>query len=55
MLEKQKKIFVIRPSRKVNIKRIEHNRERILEQYHLGVEDYNNKKEDLKIYLKSRG
>lgn len=54
-LEKQKKIFVIRPSRKVNIKRIEHNRERILEQYHLGVEDYNNKKEDLKIYLKSRG
>ena len=38
-----------------NIKRIEHNRERIQEQYNLGVEDFNHRKEDLKIYLKSRG
>ena len=53
-LEKQNKIFVIRPSRKVNIKRIEHNKDIILEQYNLGVEDYLNRKEALKLYLKEK-
>ena len=32
-LEKEKKVFVIRPSKKINIKRIEHNRKKIQEQY----------------------
>ena len=53
-LEKQNKVFVIRPSRKVNIKRIEHNKDKILEQYNLGVEDYHNRKEALKLYLKEK-
>ena len=38
-LEKEKKIFVIRPSRFVDIKRIERNIEKIQEMYDLGQED----------------
>ena len=38
-LEKNKKIFVIRPSRKVEIKRIEKDCKRIQEMYDLGVKD----------------
>lgn len=38
-LEKEKKIFVIRPSRVVDIKRIERNIEKIQEMYDLGQED----------------
>lgn len=51
-LEKENKIFVIRPSRKVGIKRIEHNRRKILEQYNLGIEDFKNRREELLNYLK---
>lgn len=51
-LEKEGRILVIRPSRKVKIKRIEHNPNRIQEQYDLGVEDCKNKIEELKEYFK---
>ena len=51
-LEKKKRIFVIRPSKALPIKRIEHDREKIEAQYNLGKEDYNNKKEELLKYLK---
>ena len=53
-LEKEKKVFVIRPSKKINIKRIEHNRKKIQEQYDLGVEDYKNIHNKLKEYLKNK-
>jgi len=53
-LEQDNKIFVIRPTRKVKIKRIEHNPVRIKEQYDLGVEDCKEKLEELKKYLKER-
>lgn len=49
------KIFVIRPSKLVPIKRIEHNRVRIQEMYDLGVEDAKNSLDELKIYLKKEG
>ena len=51
-LEKEHKIFVIRPSRKVKIKRVEHNKKRIEEQYALGVEDCKAALKALKDYLK---
>ena len=51
-LEKENKIFVIRPSRKVNIKRIEKNKERIQEMYDLGYEDMSKKIDELRRYLK---
>ena len=51
-LEKQKKIFVIRPSKKINIKRIEKNIEIVKAQYNLGVRDFKNKLKDLKKYLR---
>ena len=50
-LEKDKKIFVIRPSRKVEIKRIERDTEKLQEMYDLGVEDAKNSLKDLKNYL----
>ena len=50
-LEKQNKILVIRPSRKVNIKRVEKNIEMIQEMYDLGVTDMKNKLKILKKYL----
>ena len=49
------KIFVIRPSKLVPIKRIEHDRVRIQEMYDLGVEDAKNSLDELKIYLKREG
>ena len=51
-LEKEKKIFVIRPSQYIPIKRIEKNKERIQEQYNLGVEDFEREKNALRSYLK---
>ena len=51
-LEKQNKIFVIRPSKKINIKRLEKNNEIIKTQYNLGVKDFKNKLKDLKKYLR---
>ena len=52
-LEKENKIFVIRPSRKVNIKRIEKNKERIQEMYDLGYEDMNGRLDELRCYLEN--
>ncbi|MBQ9019171.1 MAG: patatin family protein [Bacilli bacterium] len=52
-LEKENKIFVIRPSKKINIKRIEKNDRTITLQYNLGKEDFKNKKNDLIKYLKT--
>ena len=49
------KIFVIRPSKLVPIKRIEHDKTRIQEMYDLGVEDAKNNLDELKIYLKREG
>ena len=51
-LEKQNKIFVIRPSKKIKIKRIEKNNEIIKAQYNLGIHDFKNKLKDLKKYLR---
>ena len=51
-LEKDKKIFVIRPSRLVDIKRIERDTEKLKEMYDLGVEDAKNSLNDLRNYLK---
>lgn len=51
-IENNKKIFVLRPSRYVNIKRIEKNPEKIKEMYHLGEEDAKRKLKEIKKYLK---
>ena len=51
-LEDKEKIFVIRPSHKVPIKRIEHNPNKIQEQYNLGVADFKTQKKKLMKYLK---
>ena len=50
-LEKENKIFVIRPSKKIKIKRIEKNNEIIKSQYNLGVKDFKDKLKDLYEYL----
>lgn len=50
-LENEGKIFVIRPSQKVKISKIEKNPERIEAQYRVGYNDALNKLEDLKKYL----
>ena len=52
-LENQGKVFVIRPSRFVNIKRLEKNPEIIQEMYDLGVSDTKSKLKELKKYLES--
>ena len=52
-LEKENKIFVIRPSRKVDIKRIEKNKDRIQEMYDLGINDTEKKINKLREYLKN--
>lgn len=50
-LENDNKIFVIRPSKIVPIKRIEKNKRIIKEQYELGKTDYKSKRDALKKYL----
>ncbi len=52
-LEKEKKIFVIRPSKFVDIKRIERNIEKIQEMYDLGKEDAIKNLASMFEYLKS--
>ena len=52
LLEKEKRVFVIRPSELVKISRIEKNKDKIQEMYRLGMKDANNKLKDLKKYLK---
>ncbi len=50
-LEKEKKIFVIRPSKLINIKRLEKNVDKIQEMYDLGNNDAKNCLTALKKYL----
>lgn len=50
-LEKQNKIFVIRPSEKIDIKLIERNKEKLQQVYELGQKDARNKVKSLKKYL----
>ena len=50
-LEKEGKIFVIRPSKLVKIKRIEKNEHRMQEMYDLGKEDIIKVSEKLKQYI----
>ena len=51
-LEKEGKIFVIRPSEELKLSRIEKNTERLQAVYDLGVKDTKNCIEELKEYLK---
>ena len=51
-LEKTNKIFVIRPSKKIPIKRAEKNPDIIQQQYDLGVNDFKDIYNDLKEYLR---
>lgn len=53
-LEKEGKVFCIRPSKRVNIKRIEKNERIILEQYNLGKKDYLNCEEKLREFIKRK-
>ena len=50
-LEKEEKIFVIRPTKKVKISKIEKDPEKIENQYRLGFNDALDKLEKLKKYL----
>ena len=50
-MENKKEIFVIRPSKYVNIKRIEKNTNKLQEMYELGINDCKDKIKDLKNYL----
>ena len=50
-MENKKEIFVIRPTKKVEIKRIERNPEKLQEMYDLGISDCKAKLEKLKDYL----
>ena len=50
-LENKKEIFVFRPSKLINIKRIEKDPEKLQEMYDLGVEDCKNRIHNLKTYL----
>ena len=49
--ENKKEIFVIRPSRLVEIKRIEKDENKLQEMYDLGIEDAKNRLEDLKRFI----
>ena len=51
-LEKENKIFVIRPSKDLKIKRLEKNIDKIENMYQLGKDDCTNKLKDLTNYLK---
>ncbi len=50
-MENRKEIFVIRPTRKIDIKRIERDPEKLQEMYDLGISDCKQKIEKLKDYL----
>lgn len=52
-LEKEGKIFVIRPSKPLNISRLEKNEEKLQEVYDLGVKDCKKNLEKLKKYLEN--
>jgi len=50
-MEKKKELFVIRPSKKININLIERNKDKLQEVYDLGVNDCNKNISKLKKYL----
>jgi len=50
-MENKKEIFVIRPSKCVNIKRIEKDENKLQEMYDLGIEDAKNKINELKEFI----
>ncbi len=50
-LEKDKEIFVIRPSKTIKIKRIERDPEKLQEMYNLGIEDGKSRMKELKEYI----
>ena len=52
--ENKKEIFVIRPSRLVNISRIEKDENKLEEMYNLGIEDSKRLMNDLKEYLRNK-
>ncbi|MDO4813862.1 MAG: patatin family protein [Gemella sp.] len=51
--ENKKEIFVIRPSKEIKVSRLEKNVDKIKEIYNLGLEDANNKLDELQKYLNS--
>ena len=51
-LEKEKKIFVLRPSQLIPIGRLEKDKEVIQQMYDLGVNDCKNQLKNLKKYLR---
>lgn len=51
-LEKKKEIFVIRPSEKIKIKRMEKDINKLQEMYDLGIKDFKSSLKKLKQYLK---
>ena len=50
-MESKKEIFVIRPSKTVDVKRIERDENKLQEMYDLGVSDCSRCMEALKAYL----
>ena len=52
-LENKNEIFVIRPSKKIELKRMEKNSEKLQEMYDLGIEDCRNNIARLKKYINS--
>ncbi len=50
--EKEGKVFVIRPSEPIHIKKLERNPEKLQELYEFGIRDANTKMDELKEYLK---
>ena len=54
-LEKQGKVFVIRPSEDITVKRLEKDTEKLNYVYNLGIKDGNNMIEDLKQYINNKG
>ena len=50
-MENKKEIFVIRPSKTIEMKRIERDANKLQEMYDLGVEDCKNNIDKLKQYL----
>lgn len=51
-MDNKKEIFVIRPSRKVNIKRVEKNPDKLEEMYNLGLEDGKKSLKELRKFIK---
>ena len=50
-MENKKEIFVFRPSKDLNIKRVEKDTEKLNSMYQLGIEDFNNNLKKLRKYL----